>query len=125
MNEFLRKLNLLKKEDFIWLVYYFVITSAIVSNFFERNYILTNNQASLNKAKKINTTILVIAFLIYLYFVVLTIENFDILKRNASRKDIRIANERLIANILFLVAGAYAIYVDFDSNTPSTDIAIF
>lgn len=124
MDVFLRKLNLLKKEDFIWLVYYFVITASLISNSFERNYVITNNQNSLNKVKKINTTILIIAFLIYLYFVTLTIENFDILKANGTNKDIRIANERLIANILFLVAGAYAIYVDFDSNNPNTGIGI-
>jgi len=124
MDVFLRKLNLLKKEDFIWLVYYFVITASLISNFFERNYVIANNQNSLNKVKKINTTILIIAFLIYLYFVTLTIENFDILQANGTNKDIRIANERLIANILFLVAGAYAIYVDFDSNNPNTGIGI-
>ena len=45
--------------------------------------------------------------------------------RNASKKEIRVAFERLIANILFLVAGAFALYADFDSNTIGTDIAIF
>ena len=124
MDNFLSKLNLLKKEDFIWLVYYFVITASIVSNSFERHFIITNNKNSLNKVKKINTTILIIAFLIYLYFVTITIENFDLLKENGTNKDIRIANERLIANILFLVAGAYAIYVDYDSNNPNTGIGI-
>jgi len=125
MDTFFRKLELIKKEDFIWLVYYFIITAALVSNSFEKNYLITNNKKSLNTVKKINTTILIIAFLIYLFFVVLTFENFDILKNNGTRKDIRLANERLILNILFLVAGAYAIYVDYDSNTPSTDIGIF
>ena len=125
MNTFLRKLELLKKEDFIWLVYYFIITAALVSNTFERNFVITNNQKSLNTVKKINTTILIIAFLIYLYFVILTIENFDILRNNGTQKDIRLANERLILNILFLVAGAYAIYVDYDSNNPGPGFGIF
>lgn len=125
MNDFFRKLNLLKQEDFIWLIYFFIITFAIISNKFERNYVITNNQASLNKAKKINSTILIIAFFIYLYFVIVTIDNFDILIRNSERKDVKVAFERLIANILFLVAGAIALYADFDSNTIGTDIAIF
>ena len=125
MDDFFRKLNLLKQEDFIWLIYFFIITFAIISNKFERNYVITNNQNNLNKSKKINTTILVVAFFIYLYFVIVTIDNFDLLKRNSNQKNVRVAFERLIANILFLVAGAIALYADYDSNTIGTDIAIF
>ena len=125
MNDFFRKLQLLKEEDFIWLIYFFIVTFALISNNYERNYIITNNQNSLNNSKRINSTILIIAFFIYLYFVIVTINNFDLLKRNASRKEVKVAFERLIANILFLVAGAIALYADYDSNTTGTDIAIF
>jgi len=125
MNDFFRKLNLLKQEDFIWLIYFFIITFAIISNKFERNFVITNNQKSLNNAKKINTTILIVAFFIYLYFVIVTIDNFDILRKNSTKKEVKVAFERLIANILFLVAGALALYADYDSNTIGTDIAIF
>ena len=125
MNDFFRKLKLLKEEDFIWLIYFFIITFAIISNKYERNYVITNNKISLQKSKQINSTILIVAFFIYLYFVIVTIENFDILKRNSTKKEVRVAFERLIANILFLVAGAIALYADYDSNTIGTDIAIF
>lgn len=125
MNDLQRKLKLLKEEDFIWLIYFFIIIFAIISNKYERNFVLTQNQNSINNARKINSTILIVAFLIYLYFVLATIENFDLLKRNGTKKEVRVAFERLIANILFLVAGAIAIYADYDSNTIGTDIAIF
>lgn len=125
MNDLQRKLKLLKEEDFIWLIYFFIIIFALISNNFERDSLINQNKTSSNNSKKINSTILIVAFLIYLYFVVATIENFDLLKRNGSKKEIRVAFERLIANILFLVAGAIAIYADYDSNTLGTDIAIF
>lgn len=125
MSELFKKLKLLKEEDFIWLVYYFIITFALVANELERRYLLDNKEPEINVAKKINSTILIIAFIIYLYFVIVTIQNFDILKRNGTRKEVRVAFERLIANIIFLVAGAIAIYADYDSNTIGTDIAIF
>lgn len=125
MNDLFRKLKLLKEEDFIWLIYYFIITFALVANELERRYLINNKEPEINVAKKINSTILIIAFIIYLYFVVVTIQNFDILKKNGSRKEVRVAFERLIANIIFLVAGAIAIYADYDSNTIGTDIAIF
>ena len=125
MNDLQRKLKLLKEEDFIWLIYFFIIIFALISNNFERDSLINQNKTSSNNSKKINSTILIVAFLIYLYFVVVTIENFDLLKRNGSKKEVRVAFERLIANILFLVAGAIAIYADYDSNTLGTDIAIF
>jgi len=125
MNELFQKLKLLKEEDIIWIIYYFIITFAIISNMFERNFLITNNQKSINNAKKINSTILIVAFFIYLYFVIVTIQNFDLIKRNGSQKELRVAMERLVANLLFLVAGAIALYADFDNNTVGTDIAIF
>lgn len=125
MNDFCRKLKLLNEEDFIWLIYFFVVTYAVISNKYERDYVINKNLKSLNKSRKINSAILIIAFFIYLYFVIVTINNFDLLKRNSNKKEVRVAFERLIANILFLVAGAFALYADYDNNTTGTDIAIF
>lgn len=125
MNNIERKLKLLKEEDFIWLIYFFIIIFAIISNKNERLSLLFNNSNNSKTAKIINSIILIIAFSIYLYFVIVTIENFDLLKKSGSDKDVRVAFERLIANILFLVAGAIAIYADWDSNTTGTDIAVF
>jgi len=68
MDKLSRQLKLLKEEDFIWLIYYFIVTFALVANYFERNSILNNNKESLKNAQKITTTILVVAFFIYLYF---------------------------------------------------------
>lgn len=125
MNDVMRKLRLLKEEDFIWLIYFFIITYALISNKFEKDFLINKNRASLNTAQHINTTVLIIAFFIYLYFVIVTIENFDLLKQKGSNKEVRVAMETLIANILFLVAGAISLYANYDSSTTRTDIAIF
>ena len=125
MNDVMRKLRLLKEEDFIWLIYFFIITYALISNKFEKDFLINKNRASLNTAQHINTTVLIIAFFIYLYFVIVTIENFDLLKQKGSTKEVRVAMETLIANILFLVAGAISLYANYDSSTTRTDIAIF
>lgn len=124
MDKFSRQLKLLKEEDFIWLVYFFIVTFALVANYFERNYLLTKNQTSQKNAQKITTTILVVAFFIYLYFTLVSFDNLEYLKRNGNKKEVRVAFERLITNILFLTAGAIAIYADIDSNSPNIDIGI-
>lgn len=125
MSDLERKLRLLKEEDFIWLIYFFITTFAVISNNFERDSLINNNKFSSNAAREINTTILIVAFFIYLYFVIATIDNFDLLIQNGSRKEVRVAMERLIANILFLVAGAITLYANYESTTIGPDIAIF
>jgi len=125
MNELNRNLRLLKDEDFIWLIYYFIITFALISNFFERKYLLNHNKTDQKKAQKITTTILIIAFFIYLYFAIVSINNYEYVKTKQNENDTRIAFERLITNLIFLVGGILAIYTDYDSNTTNTDIAIF
>lgn len=124
MDKFNRQLKQLKEEDFIWLIYFFIVIFALVANRFEENFLLTQNKSSQKNAQKITTTILIVAFFIYLYFTLVAFDNFEYLKQNGNSKDVKVAFERLIANILFLVAGAIAIYADFDSNTSSIDIGI-
>ncbi len=126
MNELLRKLKLLRNEDIIWLIYYFIVTFALISNRFEKNYIINNeNIQSRNTSRKINTTLLIIAFFIYLYFTVVAFQDIELLKQNSTKKEVRISYERLITNLIFLAGGIMTIIADFDDNTNDVDLAIF
>jgi len=125
MDRVTRQLKQLRQEDFIWLIYFFIVIFALVSNRFEENFLYTKNKRSKKNAQKITTTILIVAFFIYLYFTLVSFDNLEYLKRNSNNKDVKVAFERLIANILFLVGGAVAIYADYDSNSSSIDIAGF
>lgn len=125
MDKIYRQLKQLKEEDFIWLIYFFIVIFALIANRFEENYLLTKNTYSKKKTQKITTTILMTAFFIYLYFTLISFDNLEYLKRNSTKKEVKVAFERLIANILFLVGGAFAIYADYDSNTTNIDIAGF
>lgn len=125
MDKFSRQLKQLKEEDFIWLIYFFIVTFALIANRFEQNFLETQNKISQKKAQKITTTILVVAFFIYLYFTLVSFDNLEYLKRNSNNKDVKVAYERLLTNIFFLIGGAIAIYADYDSNSSNTDVAIF
>lgn len=120
--DILRELKLLKNEDFIWLIYFFIVIFALISNNEERKSILNQDKQGEKSANIINTTILVIAFFIYLYFVFVSFNNLNELKRRSNEKEVRVAFEKLISAIIFLVGGAYSIYADYDAKT--TDIEI-
>jgi len=127
MDDLKRKLQLIRNEDFIWIIYYFITTFALVSNKLEKDSLIYKDKRKKQSVNNINMTILIVAFLIYLYFVVVSYENFQFIKDNHNKKEVRLAMERLLLNILFLVVGAYAIYVSYDevSSNSDVDIAIF
>lgn len=125
MKDLNNELNLLQNEDFIWLIYFFIVIFALIANKLERSYIYNNNIKDQQLAQKITTTILIVAFFIYLYFVLVNYKNLEFIKKNSNNKDVRVAFERLITAIIFLVGGAFAIYADFDANSSNVDLAIF
>ena len=125
MEELFYKLKLLKEEDFIWLIYFFIIIFSLISNKYEKSYLYTNNKQDLEYASKITTTILIVAFFIYLYFVIVSYNNIEVLKRTSNQKEVKIAYERLITNIIFLIGGAISIYADYDSKQNNSNFAIF
>ena len=65
------RLQRIRNEDFIWIIYFFIAMAAIISDKFERDFALTNDPNSQKKFKTINITVLTIAFFIYLYFLLI------------------------------------------------------
>ncbi len=125
MNNFKRKLELLNKEDLIWLIYYFIVTFAVIANNLRKKYYYTYDLKSLNLSKGIVTTILIVALFIYLYFVITTIDNIKLIKENISNDNIRVEMERLVSATLFLAGGIIAILANIDANTSNIDIGFF
>ena len=116
------KLKRLKTEDLIWVIYFFIVIGALMSNEYERNYLLTGNTTGQKKFKLINITIFCVAFIIYLYFVLINYEDVQTLKRDATRKEVLNVHIGLISSILFLVAGALAIVGEINRGGPDEDI---
>ncbi len=124
MRDIPRDLKLLKEEDIIWYIYYFIVTFALIANSFEEKYIYTNNKNYRNSGRKINITLLIIAFIIYFYYTIIAIQDLDLATNNTPKRQ-RIATERLITTLVFLVGGALSLYTELDDNAGDVDLAIF
>lgn len=112
------KLNRLKNEDFIWIIYFFVAIAALYSNSEERKYYMSKSIDAKRKVKTVNITILTIAFFIYLYFVLLSTDDLKDFKNNLDNPKYAEAMARLIASILFLIGGAIYVVLEIVSNEP-------
>ncbi len=124
MEDKLRNLKLLREEDIVWYIYFFIVTFAIIANSFEEKFIYTGNHEYQKSGRKINITLLIIAFIIYLYYVAIAIEDVNIARIKDERRQ-RVAMERLITSMVFLVGGALSIYTELDDNAGDVDLAIF
>ena len=68
MNNINKRLNQIKIENNIWIIYIFIIIFSIYANSKEKDYFLTNNQNSKEIYRKINATVFIILILVYSYF---------------------------------------------------------
>jgi len=121
MNESIsQKLNDLKTEDLIWIIYFFLAISALLSNYYEKDSILNNKTNSKRISKNINITVFTISLFIYLYFVYLNYRDIEQIKKgyvDSTNKHILENQARLIAAILFLVGGTIYLITEINSAT--------
>ncbi len=121
MDDLNKKLRLLKNEDLIWIIYIFIAIAAIVSNYFERKYDLTNNRTAYKNFKTINICIFTVAFFIYLYFLITIYDKLKSVRESIEK--FRLTQAQLFGAILFLVGGLIYLIVEISENE-DIDVAI-
>ena len=122
MDEIREQLNELRIEDYIWIIFIFVSIVAIVSDHFERNWLLTKNKKDYHTYKTINVVLLIISFLVYLYFVLLSYKKYKQTAHKKSVKELFFSEVNLFATSLFLIGGLLNIYTEVKSNVGDADI---
>ena len=60
MNKVLKTLEEVRIEDWIWIIYLFLASFALIANFFEKDYLLNGNKVSKKAFKTINIAIFII-----------------------------------------------------------------
>lgn len=108
------RLQRLNNEDMIWVVYLFIAIAAIISDKFERDFILSKNTIAHKKFRTINVVVLTVALFIYIYFVFLNYEDVATLKKEVTKKEVILSHASLIAALLFLVGGIITLFVEIN-----------
>lgn len=118
--------NILKSietENFVWIIYLFIIGISFVANSFEKDYYVTGNVDSKNKYRIINIFVFATALLIYLYFFYDNYKNIKNLNCNSSKEKIFFNNLNFIASILIVIAGTIFLYIALYDKNLDTEIA--
>lgn len=118
--------NILKSietENFVWIIYLFIIGISFVANSFEKDYYVTGNVDSKNKYRIINIFVFATALLIYLYFFYDNYKNIKNLNCNSSKEKIFFNNLNFVASILIVIAGTIFLYIALYDKNLDTEIA--
>jgi len=118
-NSINEQLENLKIEDLIWIIYFFLAIASIISNQYERSSLLKNNRRFNSTSKKINVTIFIITFFIYLYFAYINWQDIENIKKGHltdNSRNILASQARLIAALLFLVGGTIYLITETQSS---------
>ncbi len=121
MNNFAKQLTRVKDENIVWIIYLFVIIFNFISNKYERDYLMYKNIKDKKIYKTINKTLVIVLFLLYIYFLSLSIEDLKDLNSKSTIKEIKDTRLSVITNILFLVGGAIVIYLTY-TGADTTDV---
>lgn len=121
MTNLSQVLQELETEDFIWIIYSFIVIGAIISNVLERDWIIKHQEKSYRNFHFINTTIFFVSFLIYLYFVWLNYKHLKETKHYSSMKELFLNEANFVAACLFLVGGLIYLFTELASNSITTD----
>jgi len=121
MTNLSQALQELETEDFIWIVYSFIVLGALVSNVLERDWIIKHHEKSYKEFHFINTTIFFVSFLIYLYFVYLNYKNLKQKKNYSSLRELFLNEANFVAACLFLVGGIIYLVTEIFSTSVQTE----
>lgn len=124
MNDISKKLKRLRNEDFIWIVYFFIVVFALYSNKLDRDYLFKKDNEAYKREKYINITIFFIAFFIYLYFLLLLTEDLGSMEKNFNDPAYRSTFIQLIAAILFLIGGAIYLINEITRKDDTLDVGL-
>lgn len=100
-------------EDFIWVINFFIILFALMSNDYQENFIKTKSKKSYDIFHTINLEIFIVVFLINVYFLNLRYKSLKSLRTNASKQQILNANLNYLAAIIIVIGTFIYFYTEF------------
>ena len=108
-------------EDFIFIIYYLIITLSLYSNKIERDYLYTGNDYDRTRYRILLYIIFWIAFLVYLYY---TIDSYKTLKEVSSDDEHRKLYElSFLASFLVLISGCIYLYIISNDEEDRVELA--
>ena len=123
-NNIIETLKRINIEDYIWIIYLFLVGYNLYSNYLEKKFLISKDKYLYNKFHSINTTVSFIALIIFIYLLITSYEDLNKLNINSKENEKKFKTLTFIASLLFVIGSAISLYVvakspDLDNETPA------
>lgn len=105
MDDRLKKLNDIKIENFIWVIYIGIILLSWYANDKERKYLLYNDQRSKKEYQNLLILIFTILVFVYYYFAKDSYDSLQNINEDDSDKKKGLLSASFIGSVLILISG--------------------
>lgn len=122
-EELYNKLKQLNIEDFIWIIYIGIIFFSWFANSLERNYFITGNNSSKEKYRTIMIIIFSILVIVYIYFLLDSLEDLKSLNETDSKKKKDLVSLSFIGSTLILISGLIFLYIAIQDEELNVELA--
>ena len=113
----------IETENFVWIIYLFIIGLSFLANKFEKDYYINGNIDDKEKYRIINIFIFSVVLVIYIYFFKENIRSVNKLNCNDSYEKIMFNKLNLLATSLIVIAGIIYLYIAIKDKNLETEIA--
>ena len=113
----------IETENFVWIIYLFIIGLSFLANKFEKDYYINGNIDNKEKYRIINIFIFSVVLVIYIYFFKENIKSVNKLNCNDSYEKIMFNKLNLLATSLIVIAGIIYLYIAIKDKNLETEIA--
>lgn len=122
-NQKIERLEDIKIENFIWIIYIGIIIISWYANSKEKKYILYNDEKSKKQYQNLMILIFTILLIIYYYFTKDSYDDIKNLKCNDTNKKVLLTYASFIGSFLILLSGIIFLLIAVLDENIDTEIA--
>ena len=118
-----KRLDEIKNENLIWIIYIGIIALSYYSNYLEKKYFLYNDIKSKEKYRKIIIFIFFVLVIIYSYFLKDSLDGLNDIDFNNIKEEDKLIVLSFIAALLIFISGLIFLYVSLEDNNLNIELA--
>lgn len=118
-----KRIEQIEIENFIWIVYLFIIGLCLYANTFEKDFFKTGNLKSKEKYRMLTIIIFVIAIIVYIYFFIDSYDSVKSMSPYINTREKNLNNLSFIGSSLILISGIIFLYIAVVDNNLDVELA--
>ena len=120
-NDLQKRLNELKIEDYIWILYIGIIILSLYSNTLERKYFLNNDLKAKEEYRNITIGLFTILVIVYAYFLNGSYNDFKNIDEKTKNKDLITLS--FVGSLLIFISGIIFLYIALKDENIDVEVA--